>query len=128
MEPAVAPVDEAGDHGAGVGRLGGQLVQRRQVVADELGPQHEVLRRVAGDRQLGEAHEFRAGVGRGRGRRRHPLDVAGEIADREVQLAERDARHGISVARTARGSACRYSGPPMSTLYASQTRSAPFCR
>ena len=71
-----------------------------QVVLDERRSEHQVLGRVAGDRELGEA----------RRRRRPPsvaraaaaamrCDVAVEVADRGVDLAERDAARDQPSAR-----------------------------
>ena len=101
VQPSLGPVHEPGDHGTGIGGLRGELVERVEVVTDELGAEHEILGRVAGDRQLREAHELDAGGRCLRRRGGHLLNVAGEVADGEVQLAECDARHDISVARGA---------------------------
>jgi hypothetical protein len=37
VQPSIGPVHEPGDHGAGVGGLGRELVERGEVVSDELG-------------------------------------------------------------------------------------------
>ena len=89
-------VDEADDRRAATG-VRGDLGQRLEVVGDEPGLQHEILRRVPGDGQLGEGDDVAAGRlglvvgGDDLG------DVALEVADRRVQLGESDPQAGHSV-------------------------------
>ena len=95
-----------------------QRIERGQVVIDESASQDQVLGGVAGDRELREADQVGALV---RGPRRplhHACDVAVEIADGRVQLAECDANHERSLRDPTTGTrgAERYSVPPMSTL------------
>src|SRR5205085_2307513 len=70
-----------------------ELLERVQIVLHEPVPQHEVLRRIARDRELREADERRSGRG-GAGR---PLGHLGgvpvEVADGRVDLSQRDANH-----------------------------------
>ena len=108
--------------------LPASCLQRVEVLLDELPTQDEVLGRVAGDRELGEHHEVGAGLGGAGGGVGHARHVAGEVADGEVQLPERDASHDGSLRQDAsRGRALKqpkavarrkaiYSVPPMSTL------------
>ena len=92
-ELVAGPVDEADEGGAPTGG-GGDPVERLEVVGDEARLQQQVLRRVAGDRQLGERHQV-AAVGLGRlDRVDEALDVAVEIADHEVELRQGDAQAG----------------------------------
>ena len=81
-----------------VAGAGGELAERGGVVGDETGLEHEVLGRVAGDRQLGEGDEVAPGCLR-------PLvgvgeqgEVAVEVADGRVELGQRDPndRHGVN--------------------------------
>ena len=93
VDPLVGPIDEARDDGAAARGLLREVLERREVVVDERRPQHQILRRVLGDRELGEDHDVGAGLGGARGPRRHELHVAVEVADRRVDLPERDAHH-----------------------------------
>src|SRR5206468_6266148 len=119
------PVDEPDDHVAAGGRLLREALEGGKVVLDELGTEDQVLGRIAGDRELREEHDIGAFV---RGARRpvgHPRHVPVEVADSGVQLAERDPDHVRKRTGTASLPGWAYSTPPISTLYASQTRSAP---
>ena len=111
VDSGVGVIDESGHDGAAARGLVGELLKGVEVLADELAAQHEVLGRVAGDRELGERDEVGAGLGRVSGGVGHPSDVAGQVADGEVQLTERDASHAGSLPGVA-----GYSVPPMSTL------------
>src|SRR5690606_7255463 len=88
-----AGVDEPDDHGALAGR-GRHPVERPPVVGDEAGLQQQVLGRVAGQRQLGEDGQVAARLLGLPGGAQHALDVAVEVADGRVDLAERDADAG----------------------------------
>jgi hypothetical protein len=81
------------------GEVGRQLLERRARRRPETGPQHQVLRRVAGDRQLRERDQIRAGGGRFTGAGQDDLGVAGDVADRVIHLREREAegRHAAIV-------------------------------
>ncbi len=89
-------VDETNDGGAMTG-VRRHLGQRLEVVGDEPGLQHEILRRVPGDRQFGEGDDVAPGRlglvvgGDDLG------DVAFEVADLRVQLGESDPQAGHSV-------------------------------
>ena len=82
------------DHRGAVAGDGGELGERDLVVGDEARLEDEILRRVAGRRQLREGDEVAA-------RRLGPLvgvdeqrQVAVDVADHRVQLGQRDAQHG----------------------------------
>ena len=93
VEQVAVLVDVADDGGA-VARAGGELGQRGLVVGDEAGLEHEVLGRVAGDRQLGEGDDVAAGgVGPVVGVDEQG-EVAVEVADGRVELGQRDAQDG----------------------------------
>ncbi len=82
-----------------VGGRGGDPVERLDVGGDEARLQEEVLRRVAGDRQLREGGDVGPGLAGGAVRGEDPLDVAVEVADARVDLAGGDAEagHGLTV-------------------------------
>ena len=82
-------------------RLGGDLLDRRRAGrADERRAQQQVLRRVAGDRELREEDEVGAGVPR----RGEPVEDAGpvavEIADDAVDLGERESHFEVFSSRS----------------------------
>ena len=83
----------------------------------EAGPQEEVLRRIAGHRQLGKEHEVCAGRLRLLEAGENPLAVAVEIADRRVDLRERET-HGPRIATQRRKVVGRQ---PRSTVRARST-------
>jgi hypothetical protein len=95
-------VDEPRQHGTAICGSSRELLECREVAAHERAAEHEVLGRVAGDRELGEADEVRAVPRCLACAQNHLLDVAVEVADREVQLPQRDA-HLFSVAPTGAG-------------------------
>ncbi len=66
------------------------VIQLGEVVADERWLEHEVLRRVAGDHELGEADDVHRGVAGLLDPVDDKLGVAGQVADRGVDLRERD--------------------------------------
>ena len=68
------------------------LVRAAFVSGDEPRPQHEVLRRVAGDGQLGEGHEVAAGVLGPLVGRDDALQVPVEVADGGVELRQPGAQ------------------------------------
>ncbi len=93
VDAGVGPVDEPGDDGASSRGLLGEPFEGGEVVLDERGSQHEVLGRVAGERQFREHDHVGTGFG-GSGRpSRHEVHVAVEVSDGRVDLAERDAHH-----------------------------------
>ena len=125
VQPGLGPVDEPDDHIAPGGGLLREPLQGRQVVLDEFGTQDQILGRIPGDRELREEHDVGTPV---RGARRpvgHARHVPVEVTDGGVQLAECDPNHVRKRTGTAGPGSRRYSMPPMSTLYASHTRSAP---
>jgi hypothetical protein len=98
VEPAFASVHEAGQDGAVSRRPSGQLLQRLQIVVYERLSEHQILGRVSSDGELGEADEVGSGRSRVSSPRGHLLDVAGEVAEHTIDLAEGNP-HGSSVAR-----------------------------
>jgi hypothetical protein len=86
-------------HAAAAGGGGGHLLQGGAVVGHEPGPQQQVLGRVAGDRELGQDQQVAAGIVGGPQRLDDAGDVAVEIPDAGVDLAQGDtqAGHGLSV-------------------------------
>ena len=96
--------------GAGIDGSLGELLERGEVVAHELGTQDEVLRRIAGDGELGKADEVGAAIGR-------PL----RALDHRSTLPSRSPTVVLicpsAMRTTGTAYACRaYSIPPMSTL------------
>jgi len=83
------------DEGDEVARLGGEVLERRARVAQEVLLEQQVLGRVAGDRHLREDHELRARVARVAQRRLHRVRVALEIADPGVHLGQREAQEAV---------------------------------
>ena len=72
-------------------RVGGDPLDRRARVGQEVLLEQQVLGRVAGDRQLGEERELRAGLARARELLADLGLVAGDVADGGVDLGEGDA-------------------------------------
>jgi len=85
---------QAGGHGAR------QLGERGVVRGEEARPHQQVLRRIAADRQLGEHRQLGAAGLRARGEAGDAPGVAGQVADRRVDLAEGDA-HAFTALRAA---------------------------
>ena len=97
VEEVAVLLDVADDRRA-VACAGGELAEHGGVVGDEARLEHEVLRRVAGDRQLGEGDEVAARrVGAVVGVDEEG-EVAVEVADGRVELGQRDPndRHAIN--------------------------------
>ena len=91
-------VDEADDGGAVAG-VSSEPLERRPVVGHESGFEHEVFRRISGDRQLGEGDEI-ATVGVGPVVRFDQLgDVAIEVAHGRVELGQRRPRTTVTASR-----------------------------
>ena len=90
VDPPLGAVDEADHDRAAAGRVRGERVQRDQVVVDERRPEDEVLGRVAGDRELGEHDDVGVRLRRSGRPGRQEVDVAGQIADRRIDLSECD--------------------------------------
>ena len=89
---APVDVDETHDGDARSGP-GDDLLERLEIVLHEPVTEHEVLRRVAGHRQLGESHEGAPGpLGLGHGCGDQP-QIAGQVADHRVDLSEAET-HG----------------------------------
>ena len=65
--------------------------------SDEAGPEQEVLRRIAGDRELGEEDDVGAGLFGLVQPREDPLAVPVEVADRRVDLSERESHRFSTV-------------------------------
>ena len=70
----------------------GDLGKSNLVVGNEPGLQEQVFRWVAGDYQFGEHRQVGSRLLGATERVDHPLDVAGEVADHGVHLAEGDAQ------------------------------------
>ena len=82
-----AGVDKADDGGAAP-RSGRQLGHRRFGVSDKPRPEHQVLRRVAGDGQLREGDQVAPGLLGSTVRVDDPTQVAVEITDGGVELSQ----------------------------------------
>ena len=96
----VAISSDISDHGGATTGVRGHLGQRFEIVGHESGLQHQIFRRVAGDRQLGERDDVASG-GLGRVVGRDDLGhIAVEIADGGIQLGEGDAQAGHAVKAT----------------------------
>jgi hypothetical protein len=91
-------VDEA-DHRRAPARAGGDLVERLAVGGHEAGLQHQILGWVPREGELREHGQVAAGRLRLLVRGQHPVDVAVEVTDHRVDLAQRqaDPGHGPSV-------------------------------
>ena len=85
----VLEVDEADHRGDALG-LGDDVLQRFQVVADEVGLEQQVLRRVPGQGQLRERDQVGAQVAGPSDPVGDLLGVPPEVADREVGLGQGD--------------------------------------
>ena len=93
FDEVAARFGETDDRGGRPGARG-QLLERLGRFGDERGPKQEILRRVAGDRELREHDEVGADRGRGLVRVEDTDGVAREIADDRVQLRGRDSNFG----------------------------------
>ncbi len=90
VQSRIRAIDESGqDRAAARGSLR-QVLQGGEVVPDELRAEQQVLGRIAGDCQLRETDEVGAGLGGPGGPCDHPVHVPTEVADRRVDLPERD--------------------------------------
>ena len=79
---------------------GGEAIERGPVVGDEAGLEHEILRRVPGDRQLRKGDDVATcGVGRVVGIDQLG-DVAVEVAHGRIELGERNANDGHVITLT----------------------------
>ena len=85
-------VDETDDGGTSTG-ASGELRQRREVVGDEAGLQHQVLGRIPGGRQLGERDDVAAGGLGAVVRVEHLGQVPVEVAHGRVELSEPHSQH-----------------------------------
>ena len=72
----------------------GDLARRPRGGADERGAEQEILRRIAGDRELGEDDELGAGVACLGDPRDDAAAVAVEVTDSRVDLSQSDL-HGL---------------------------------
>ncbi len=89
-------------------RVGRQPVERRARVREDVLLQQQVLRRVAGQNELGEQHDLGPGLARLEQASANELLVPGDVADEGVDLRQRDPHACPEYARAARR-AC--SGP-----------------
>ena len=108
----VAPrLREADDRRAASGARR-ELVERFSGLGDERGAEQEVLRRIAGDRQLRKDDEIGAGGLGGLVRLEDAVDVAREVTDDDVDLGGRDAetRHHPRIGRHFPATSGRRSG------------------
>ena len=108
MKAGPGAIDESGQHPASAGRPTGQIIQRGEVVLDELRAKDQVFWRVAGHRELREADQVGACRRRLGRREDHPFDVPLEVPDRRVDLAQCDPHHGASVTRVQPGQTVRF--------------------
>ena len=81
------------------GRRGGDLLERLARRMQKAGAEQQVLRRIAGHRELGEEDEVRAGRARLAEGVDDPVAVAAEVADDDVQLCEREPHRGFGPLR-----------------------------
>ncbi len=81
-------------------RLGGDRLDRPAGGADEPRAQQQVLRRVAGDRELREEDEVGAGIPRRGEPVEDPGPIAVEIADDAVDLGERESHFEVFSSRS----------------------------
>ncbi len=79
------------DEGDDVLRRRGDLLERLRGRADEPGPQEQILRRIARDRELGEEDQVGALVAGLGEAREDQVAVAVEVADDGVDLRERQS-------------------------------------
>ena len=107
VDAPLAPVDEPREHRTSGRRAAGELVEGIEVRLDEVRVKDEVLRGIAGDRELGEADDVRPSRGRADRPLLEALQVALQVTDGGVQLAERDPDHVDSLAARAGGVATR---------------------
>ena len=101
----LAALREAEQHDDALG-VGSDLVETLANRVEEVAPQDEVLRRIAGDAELREHDDLRAGLPRPVDRFRGQADVAVDVPDRGVDLGERETqigglRHKPSMASSA---------------------------
>ena len=75
-----------------VDRLGRELGERARDLVEEVRLEQQVLGRVARQRELGEEHERRSALARLDGRGGDLVGVAGDVADRRVDLGQRAAQ------------------------------------
>ncbi len=92
-EVAVEP--RRADEGDEPGRRGGRLCKRLARRLQKAGAEQQVLRRIAGHRELGEEDEVRAGRSRLAERADDLVAVPAEVADDDIQLCERDPHRGF---------------------------------
>ena len=91
IEPFVDKSDDGCTSLCSLGHLG----KSNLVVGDEPRLQQQVLRWVTGDGQLGEHGQVRTAVSSARPKAvDHPFDIAGEVANHRVELAEGNAQPG----------------------------------
>ena len=97
---------------------------------DEAGAEQEILRRIAGDRELGEEDDVCAGLLRLVEPREDPLTVPVEVADRRVDLSECESHRfsTMSLKHTLAVSAVGESRSGRSPRSRPRGRSDPRCR
>ena len=93
----------AADQRRPVGDVARDLLEGPLAVAGERGPQQQVLRRIAGQHQLGEHRQVRAGGPGTRKRLERQACVAGDVTDDGVELGESDAHSQRIVDATRSG-------------------------
>ena len=77
-----------------IGGVAGERFQRLLAARGKGGLEHEVLRRIAGEKQLGEDDEIGTLTCRVRPCLARILQVAGDVADNRVELRDGDAEDG----------------------------------
>jgi hypothetical protein len=101
LERALVVGDAADQHVDAARHLHGEILQRRVVGAPEARAQQQVFGRIAADRELREDRELGAAGERAARELRHLRDVAGEVADRRVDLAKGNLHRSPPIAVTA---------------------------
>ena len=87
--------DEPNQHAHGTGG-GGEALKGEGILSNEFPFQHEVARRVAGEGEFREDHEIGAGIHSALVSGEDAAFIAGDIADRGVDLGESDAHGSFS--------------------------------
>ena len=107
VQPALAPERHADDDArSAVAGFAGEFLGRALTGRNECRLQHQVLRRITGNEQLGEQHEVGALPRRVRPRLARLGEVAGNIADRRVELGNCNAQDIGRFFRHVSGLAC----------------------
>ena len=95
VQPPEARLRVAQDQGDAAD-LGAEPGQRRLAAPDQLRAQQQILRRIAGEGQLRKDHQIGPQLVTGNaGSGEHLVQIAGHVADQQIQLGDQDAQlHG----------------------------------